>query len=205
MIAAKQRELEQLDRIVPGLKPLFFPMRPTSGTPLKRDRQFERFLEHDLSDPDYVYQPKLNGDRVCVIVWEDQAFAQNRHGRWYSFRTENLQSFTEVGNLTVLDGEVYKKHFYPFEALVVNGTSLLAADTDERVGMAEQVCDMTGTDWKFGQPNEEWLRAIRQAELDSDETVVWEGVVRKYKKARYVPLGTDGQESDDWYKLKWAL
>ena len=204
MIAAKQHELEQLGRLVPGLRPLFFPMRPTTGTPLRRDRQFERFLQ-DLDDAEYVYQPKLNGDRVTLIIWEGEAFAQNRHGRWYSFRIENANDFIDVGNTTVLDGEVYKKKFYPFEALVINGTSLIMSTTTERVEMAEQVCEMTGTEWLFGPPTEEWLRAVRQAEFDSDETVKWEGVVRKSANARYIPLGTDGQSSDDWYKLKWAI
>lgn len=180
-------------------------MRPMSGTPLRRDRTFQRLLD-DLDDPAYVFQPKLNGDRVCVIVWDGAAYAQNRHGRWYSFGIANLKDFADLGNATVLDGEVYRKTFYPFEALAFNGVSLLMTNTTERVAMAEEVCEMLDITWKFGAPTREWLTETRDAEMaDPQATPVWEGVVRKNTDAIYTPLGGEGQETDEWFKLKWAV
>lgn len=181
--------------ILKGLTMPFFPMRPAHGQRLTKEL-IPRILEHQKSRK-YVYQPKLNGDRVILGVSGRRVVACNRHGSWYQFQVENAKNFLKLGDGSCFDGEVWQGSFYPFECLALDGRSFRHNTTEERVIMAEQMCRYLKIRWMFSPPTEAWLM-----ELDK-HLPTFEGVVRKVADAGYGMLASDSQYSTPWLKHRF--
>lgn len=184
--------------IMKGITLPFFPMRPANGRHLTK-ALIEEILDLQASaEHKYIFQPKLNGDRVVLGVANRQVVACNRHGGFYQYQIANAGLFLKLGNGTCLDGEVWKSDFYPFEALSWDGRSYTHNTTDEREIIAEQICHLLGVRWMYTHPTRKWLREL------SAHLPVFEGVVRKRSAAAYRPLCSDSQTSGPWLKHRWA-
>ena len=153
----------------------------------------------------HVLQPKLNGDRAGLAVIEgNRVVIQSRRGDWYPFEVQNRNTFAKSCSPgTLFDGEVYRKVFYPFELLAINGESLLREPVEARIYSAREVCETIGVPWLFSPPCSEWLKAQATA-IEPPLTRQWEGVVAKMKGTPYKILGAAHQESPEWTKLKWC-
>lgn len=174
--------------IIAGWVMPFFPMRPVNGSPVK---EFA-----DLApSKDYVDQPKLNGDRVCVGVVKKQIYCQNRHGKWYSYNVSNLSEFLKLPSGTILDGEVYGSNFYPFEAIVVGGKDLSIECPSVRIAEAKKLCISIKTQWLFDYDPKKLSIAPKN---------IWEGKVRKKLKSKYIRAGSANMANDNWIKNKWG-
>lgn len=168
----------------------FYPMRPRHGA--KLDCKSAQLVIDKMES--CLVQPKLNGDRVCVVNYNGRIVAQNRHGREYSFSIHNRNALESIPNGTVLDGEVWKGDFYPFECLVIGNKSLMMSCVTLRVKACTDICSRAGIEFVFG---------FEENYLYSGPTDKWEGVVLKMKNKPYIPLGTSSQESSTWVKMKW--
>jgi hypothetical protein len=163
----------------------FFPPRPTTGARIT--------CPADISIIDqskYLCQGKLNGDSSCILVLDGKTYAQNRHGSWFKHPIDGLSNFLKLPNRTLLAGEVWQKNFYPFEAVVLGGKSLVFTGPEVREAAAIQCCELMGISFIF-HPQ------------DAMPTPKWEGFVLKRRGSPYIPLGSDSQLSKDWVKRKW--
>jgi hypothetical protein len=173
-------------QVTSGISMPFFPPRPGTGSWIKD--------ESDLKTIDkgkYVVQGKLNGDRCCSLTLKNKVYLQNRHGSWFKHPVENISALVKLPDCTLLDGEVKNKLFYPFEAVVVGGQSLMFKCPSIREKAAKRLC------FEFGIPFIFCAENIRKC-LD------WEGFVLKEKGSFYLPLGSDSQETKTWWKRKWT-
>ena len=181
--------------IVAGLAMPFFPMRPTKGRTLKSAASVADFWKTTAQSQDWVVQPKMAGDRACLALYHGKVYVQNRHGGWYGHSVDT-QPFKKLPDRTVLDGEVRDGLFHPFEALAVNGKSLLRCITSEREVLAYQLTRLVGQRWMFERPSKRWL-------LTGGHLPDWDGVVLKKANAPYVLLGSSTQMSSTWFKRTW--
>jgi hypothetical protein len=172
--------------VVPGISLPFFPPRPVEGQKIKgpKDLNFKELAET------YVIQAKLNGDRATALVLAGKVFIQNRHGSWFKHPVENQQELLKLPDRTVLDGEVWKKKFYPFEAVVIGGDSFMLRGPELRVQTCVTVCQHFKLPYIFSWEN-------------AKVTDEWEGYVFKEKGTPYLPLGSESQTTQGWWKRKW--
>lgn len=184
--------------IVPGIAMPFYPMRPAVGRVLRNKRNVEEFYAQVLRKHEWVVQPKLEGDRATIGVLDGKVYIQNRHGSWFKHSVKNLADFKKLPNKTVLDGEVFKGDFYPFECLAVDGKSVALATIMEREVLAYQLCKLIGHKWKFDKPSKGWI-----ANLDMNAPE-FGGVVMKRSGSPYIMAGSPNQASLDWLKRCWA-
>lgn len=191
----------QLDCVVAGLRPSFFPMRPMTGRRLLSLDDIKRVCEQ-AETGEWVLQPKLNGDRVTLTRTNDHVYLFNRHGKCFKHTVLNEEDYLALPEGTVLDGEVYDKHFTPFECLVYGGHSLMNDCVRARIHEAKRIADQFD-EWIFEAPTFEELVELWQDEREK-RVPKWEGVVKKKTNEPYIPLGSDGQESQVWFKHKWA-
>src|SRR5215831_5028388 len=159
----------------------FFPMRPARG-PLLTKKVAKDILER-MDDHTYIYQPKLNGDRVILAIVGGKVIACNRHYSWYSYQIANGSAFTaKLGDGTIFDGEVYKSQFFPFECLAREGHSFKANTAEQRALEAMHMCRLCGVPWLFKEPTRKWL----MEGIDSrSHTGMFEGLVRKRANLPY--------------------
>ena len=181
--------------VIPGLSMPFFPMRPSHGvsiSPINKATVIEQEAKK------YFIQPKLNGDRAALLVQSGALHIQNRHGDWYRFGIKNGRQFLHLPDTTLLEGEVFESRFHPFEALVVDGESMLRECPSVRAFEARRLCSLIGVEWLFESPTTGWVlhNFCRSKE--------WEGVVLKKLGSPYLPLGLATQHSSTWWKRKWA-
>jgi hypothetical protein len=140
----------------------------------------------------------MAGDRACLAVRAGKVCVQNRHGGWYGHNVDT-EAFKELPDRTALDGEVRGGLFHPFEALAVNGKSLLRCTTSEREVVAYQLTRLVGQRWMFAHPSKRWLLSL------GDNLPDWDGVVLKKASAPYVLLGSSTQTSATWFKRVWKI
>lgn len=183
--------------IVQGLTMPFYPMRPATGRKLRTPCLIAEFWA-TVQEGDWVVQPKLTGRRACLGFVNGTVYIQDRHGAWDRQPVDNRDAFCALPDRTVLDGQVHKQVFYPFEALAQGGRSLLQAPTSERVRAAQALMEAIGQPWKFFVPTPEWL-CLRRKNLPE-----WAGVVLKKTDAAYVPLASDAHYSLTWFKRGWG-
>ena len=184
------------EKIAEGVTFPFYPMRPRLGESITQANV--RLALRRAKADGYLVQPKLNGDRVLVAVLEDhRVLAVTRHNSPYSFKVMNLELFAGLPAMTVLDGEVYRRQFYPFEAVAVAGESLVDSGPEERAPRARELCHRLGVAWQFDAPTARFMENRR------GNLPVWEGVVLKKLGSRYLPLGSEAQESATWVKRRW--
>lgn len=171
---------------MPGVAFPYFPPRPTPGIGItKAYTTFKQFEE------DCVVQAKLNGDRSGALILDGEVYIQNRHGGLYRMTVDNRKQLLALPNRTLLDGEVEKKLFLPFEAVVIDGESLVTAGPEVRVAAAEELCKTYGIPYVFSPENA----------VCGDKR--WEGYVFKRRGSRYGILGSESQNSPEWVKRKW--
>jgi len=172
----------------------FFPMRPANGPKLTKKLALE--ILEKMDEHRYIYQPKLNGDRVILAIHQRRVLAASRHYDWYSFQIANAGDFkAKLGDGTVLDGEVYKGNFYPFECLALEGRSFKQNTTEEREIMAMQMCRLCKVQWMYKKPTKKWLL--------NPSLPQFEGVVRKRADFPYVLLSNATGISSGWIKHRW--
>lgn len=188
---------EQRIEIVGGLAMPFFPMRPTKGRTLKTPASVEDFWKTTARSQDWIVQPKMAGDRACLAVVDGKVYVQNRHGGWYGHNVDTTAFKRKLPDRTALDGEVRNGLFHPFEALAVNGKSLLRCTTSEREVLAYQLTRLVEQRWMFERPSKRWLLSF------GDRLPDWDGVVLKKAQAPYVLLGSSTQMSPTWFKRVW--
>lgn len=178
-----------------GINLPFYPMRPHKGGKITRDNVKQLYA--DITSGQYLAQKKLNGDRACLGVVNGQVMITNRHGGILKHPVANQHDFEKLPSGTLLDGEVWKKGFYPFEALAIGGTSFLHERPFIREQEAIKTSKFLGHTWLFTPPTLEWL-SLLEANLPT-----FEGVVMKAVNSPYIPLGSESQESSTWVKHKW--
>jgi ATP-dependent DNA ligase len=183
--------------IVPGLSAPFYPMRPRRGLALNATT-VNLVIAKMKTD---VVQRKLNGDRAVLVTHGGRVLIFNRHNTTYSHTVLNGADFLQLGGTMVLDGEVWKSKFYPFECLVYKELPLVEYGPKAREQAAQQVCEKVKLPWLFGV-TEDWLRD--EVKKPHDLRSQWEGVVIKMSNAPYRVLGSESQESDTWAKWKWC-
>jgi ATP-dependent DNA ligase len=146
-------------------------------------------------------QRKLNGDRAVMVAQDSRISLFNRHGENFRHPVVNTSLFSQFG-LTVLDGEVWRSKFWPFEAIVWKGQSLIERGPAEREAMAYHACGLVNLPWIYAL-DRNWLYGeLRQEHSLSSQ---WEGVVIKQKDSPYRVLGTDTQDSETWTKWKFEV
>ena len=178
------------------MKRNFYPMRPTV-TGLRPDCAW---LAENRGE--FIIQPKLNGDRVCLWIERDgSTYAQHRKGGAYTFRIRNAGAFTKLPAGTVLDGEVLGSNFYPFEVVQFGDLDLSGMGVEHRAKLAELACHWCGVEWLFAEPT---AAQLAQWEADWPITRAVEGVVVKRLGCQYRPHSRVFHESPDWFKLKWC-
>lgn len=173
-------------------------MRPTKGRTLSRPDSIRQLWHDAVEQGLWVIQPKLNGDRADLAVIDKKVYIQNRHGGWYRHKVVNKADFLRLPNRTCLDGEVFKGNFYPFECLASNSHSFMLAEVHERVRMAKDMASFLKHPWLFDPPTLKWL--LNRA----GNAPIFEGVVLKQVRSRYLTLGTASQSSATWLKRLWA-
>lgn len=181
---------------VAGISLPFFPMRPTKGARVTKDNVRRLFAE--ATNGHYLAQKKLNGDRACLAVKDGRVTIINRRGEFLKHPVSNTKDFLKLSDGTLLDGEVWQKGFYPFEALVIENSSLLQACPTVREAEAKKISSFLGHQWIFTPPTLEWL------ELLEGNLPTWEGLVLKRVKSPYIMLGSENQESPTWMKRRWC-
>jgi hypothetical protein len=183
--------------IIAGLTLPFYPMRPRNGGQITAANAVDIYQK--ISDGSYHAQRKLNGDRAVLGVDANgRAWLANRHGSWFKHPALNIAKH-QLPAETLLDGEVFERKFYPFEAIAVGGGSLRLAGPEKRAAVAQVLCPLLGVDWIFDSRDVtlEWLLSLGR------EGSKWEGVVLKAIGSPYVPLGSSNQESPAWVKKRW--
>lgn len=183
--------------VITGLAFPYFPPRPISGTALNATTIPGYVARHEK---EFLIQPKLNGDRVLVLIKDGQVYFANRHGSFFKFNVENKSALLRLTNLTVLDGEVKNKMFDPFEVVVGGGRSLMRECPAYRASHAAAVASIIGRPYLFNPVTQEWID--QQAKV-RERVPVWEGVVRKRLGSPYLQLASISQRSTTWVKNKY--
>lgn len=193
--------MQTIDKIViaRGIAMPFFPMRPATGRVLRNKGNVEEFYSQVLRRNDWIVHPKLSGDRACIGILDGTVHIQNRHGGWYGHPVKNLEDFKKLPDRTVLDGEVFKGNFYPFDCLAVGGQSFLLEGVERREKRAFDIVQQLGHEWKFSRPTKAWVANLHANEPEYD------GVVLKRAESQYIMLGSPSQASLDWLKRVWGL
>jgi len=195
-------------QIVPGLSVPFFPMRPRTGLSLTSAERIESVVQR-IKAGDTV-QKKLNGDRAILVAQAGHVTLFNRHCTNYSHTVMNSGDFATKFGLAVLDGEVWRSKFYPFDVLVWEGHPLLEKAASVREEAAIMITERVGLRWIYAFDRERSLGIARNwlyGELRQEHTLKsqWEGVVVKAKDSPYRVLGTDSQDSLTWSKWKYPI
>ena len=195
--------------IAAGLSLPFFHMRPKMGVRLTSVEQALKEISalHHL----YVFQPKMNGDRVLLatspaptIVKGSIISAYQRYGGNYTFKFHETP-WRALPDLTCLDGEVKDGEFHPFELLALAGESWLRKPVEERIEGAKEVCLQCGVPYKFDIPSmEKFITThLKPIFTPRNTSPYWEGLVAKKKGSKYNILGSI-QDDPLWTKLKWS-
>lgn len=175
----------------------FYPMRPIHGCSITKPEDLASL------DPKYYWTLKLNGDRACLAVVNGNLHVQNRHGAWFK-QSADFAQFRQLTGIWLLDGEVYKRSFYPFEVVVEDGKNLADECPSVRGAKAKELCRSLDVPWMYhpqlnGQLS---LAAIYDAISRKVDTPI-EGVVGKRLGSAYVPMGSATSETYNYVKRKW--
>lgn len=189
-------------RVTIGLAMPFFPMRPTRCNDIKTPAAAAALVAK-ARQAGALLQPKLNGDRVEMAKHNGQILFANRHGDWYKFTVKNSSVWQAVQDGTVLDGEVWKGNFYPFEALAIGPEVLVWKGPHERSRRAAQLCSELGQPYLFSEVTESSLEELR-AKWSGKDNPEWEGVVWKDAGSPYICLGSAAKDSATWNKHRWC-
>lgn len=186
--------------VVPGISFPFYPPRPITGSMITRSTVVG-FVKSNVEN--WLIQPKLNGDRVLVLIKDSEVYFANRHGSFYKFAVANKAQLLTLPNLTVLDGEVKDKMFDPFEAVVEAGQSLARACPSLRAERAKFIAQtQLLRPYLFDPVTQAWMEST-MASNSTARVPCWEGTVRKRLGSPYTPLASSTQTAGVWIKNKW--
>jgi bifunctional non-homologous end joining protein LigD len=182
--------------------------------------------EKPFTDPDWYFEPKLDGYRIIAFVRGAQAKLQSRHFQDYTdhFPAVASEMAAQPVNEAIFDGEVvaldergrpcfqclqrhlmlkrgeigagYTLIFYVFDLLYLNGYDLTSASQFSRVDMLDKVLQ-PGRAVKAVSRLEGEGQEIFSAAVDAG----MEGTIAKRRDARY----QEGKRSTDWLKIKGTL
>ena len=184
-------------QIIRGIAMPFYPLRPVDGYVLRNKSSIER-LQKVIDSGLWIAQPKMHGDRACLGLLDGKVYIQNRHGSWFKHKVKNADVFKKLPDKTVLDGEVFKGNFYPFEVLAIAGKNLTFQTCFEREVLALKTSEFLEIEWRFGKPSARWLSNLKKNMPDFD------GVVLKRAAMQYVIPGAASGLCCDWIKHRWA-
>jgi hypothetical protein len=119
---------------VVGITLPFFPMRPRTGRRITAANVDQVYA--DATSGQWHPQKKLNGDRAVLAIQDNRTMIISRYGDLYRHPVDNINDFLKLPNGTLLDGEVWKKKFYPFEALGVGNVVIV----ERRPGTTRKSC-----------------------------------------------------------------
>jgi len=172
----------------------FFPMRPKHGAVFNEDT-VDKIME--MAAVGDTVQLKINGDRAVMSVdIQGKVFMCNRHGSEFKHTVLNKAKFSVFAG-SVFDGEVIDRTFYPFEAILFLGLQLAWKGPAEREQAAKEACATLNLPWIYEISRE----ILSKLHLNLPRI---EGVVVKKAGTPYIRLGSAGQESQAWTKLRWS-
>ncbi len=179
-----------------------------------------------FTDPDWYFEPKLDGYRIIAFVRDGKAMLQSRNLHDYTehFPAVAAEMDGQPVDQAIFDGELvaldekgrpcfqclqqhvkqergeaevwYTLHYYVFDLLYLNGYDLTGATQSERVQLLDRVL-------KPGKA----VKAVRRLEGDGAKIFAaaidtgMEGVIGKRRLSTYQP----GKRSGDWLKVKGTL
>ena len=181
--------------------------------------------ERPFSDPDWYFEPKLDGYRLIASVNSGQVRLQSRNFQDYTgqFPAVAAEMAAQPVNMAIFDGEIValdeqgrpcfqclqhniKKNpgnsgsvmlnYYVFDLLYLNGYDLTEVPQSSRIKYLDKIMTTGPT-----------VKAVRRFEGDGHEIFTasvksgFEGVIAKNKHAIYHP----GKRSTDWLKVKAVL
>lgn len=173
-------------------------MQPVNGRVLSRPSSIKQLWEDAVEKSLWVMQPKLAGERGCLACSGGVVQVQDRYGRVFRKKVSNAADFLKLPDQTCFDGVVYKGNFYPFELLASGGNSLLMAEVHERVALAKAMAGFLKHPWMFETPSLAWLMRRR------GNSPVFDGVVLKQVRSRYLTLGNTDQSNPAWMRRLWS-
>ncbi|AKG53409.1 ATP-dependent DNA ligase [Dehalogenimonas sp. WBC-2] len=181
--------------------------------------------EKPFNDPDWYFEPKLDGYRLIASVNSGQVRLQSRNFHDYTvqFPAVAAEMATQPVDMALFDGEIValdeqgrpcfqclqhhiKKNpgnsggvmlkYYVFDLLYLNGYDLTEVPQSSRVKCLDKTIKTGST-----------VKAVRRFEGDGQEIFSasvksgFEGIIAKNKHATYRP----GKRSADWLKIKAVL
>lgn len=151
-----------------------------------------------LESPEWVLQPKIDGERLLVAVVNDTVKAWNRAGTEVSVAKTIVDAMKVPGLNFMLDGELVGDTFLVFDAPAVEGFSDETTVLSDRLTVMSKLFGLWSPGKKIRQvvsvasPTEK--RSVLQRIYDGNG----EGVMLKNVRSKYVY----GDRSRDWLKLK---
>jgi bifunctional non-homologous end joining protein LigD len=179
-----------------------------------------------FTDPDWYFEPKLDGYRIVTFVRAGEAKLQTRNFQDYTanFPTISADMAAQPVEEAVFDGEIvaldekgrpcfqclqrhvkqgldenaagFALRYYVFDLLYLNGHDLTGAPQSARVKLLDAVL-------KPGRS----VKAVSRLEGDGEDIFNaavesgMEGVIAKRRDATYLP----GKRSNDWLKIKATM
>jgi len=174
----------------------FLPPRPMMGEKLTAENVIK--IAHIRRANGYSLTRKLNGDHGILestgggvlILW-------NRFGGIYS-NAVDLSPWKGIGRGLLLDGEIWKQRFYPWERIDV------AVNAQDRLDYAKTLCHACKVDWMYGPVDDDWLVIEAGMPGQNPRTRTYEGFVSKLITSKYTPAKTVYQECPFYIKDKWT-
>lgn len=151
-----------------------------------------------LGSPDWVLQPKIDGERLLVAVVNGEVRGWNRAGTQVTVSDRIIENMCSPGLNFMLDGELVGDTFLVFDAPGVEGFCDESTRLSERLNVLSKLFGLWNPDPKIRQvmsvndPSEK--RALLQRIYDGNG----EGVMLKNMRSLY----RYGDRSRDWLKLK---
>lgn len=160
-----------------------------SGFLILQNGEFYKKIMRDRES--WRIEAKLDGDRLLVQKANNGRVGLfNKHGD--EFNHPNFMHIN-IPNNTCLDGEFYKKVFYPFDCLQWNGEKITHRTLRERLTILYHINKINTENKHYGRipviHNEDPIQTARANN--------WEGVVFKNKSSAY-PLSN----FNFWYKIR---
>lgn len=156
-----------------------------------------------IEDPNYIVEPKYNGDR-CIVVWDaDGCQLWSRHGRlvrysWLQDLVKELEAWDMPAGV-ILDCELCAEP-KPRQDLYVFDIPSAGGELSHRKKLLTELCkEIKGAKHiHLVKPYKNKKEAYQKSLVEGHEGVVWKRLDSKYSWQ----LGTTNNEVSDWIKMK---